>query len=91
MCKDDDGNPKDVLQFFTEGYGFVVRQNKANIPFLYKAANSQVMIAANNKGVFTSMVFTRPEEHNRLTLKNDITGSESFYVRESDEKKFSCK
>jgi len=89
LCQDQDNGPKDALQFFPEGYGFSLRSAKPKVPFLYKVANGEVLLAINSGNLLTLYMHLN-QEQTKLTLKSERTGHEAFYVREETVSKFDC-
>ncbi len=90
LCKDQDHSPKDVMKFFAEGYGFELRPNKPKVPFLYMVSGSQILLALNASGKMLTLYLTVNPSHTKLTLTDQRTGHEAFYVRSGQEKKFQC-
>lgn len=89
LCQDQDNGPKDVLQFFPEGYGFSLRREKPKVPFLYKVVDNEVLLAINAKNLLT-VYLQLNKEQTKLTLKSERTGHVAFYVRGGSEAKFGC-
>lgn len=90
LCQDEDHGPKDAMDFFPEGYGFELRPERPKIPFLYKVAGDQILLAANASGKMITFYLTVNSERTKLTLTAQRTGHVAFYVRSGQESKFSC-
>ena len=90
LCQDEDGSPKDTMQFFEEGYGFVIRQGKPKTPFLYLPNGNKVLLAVNSRGNMVTIYLDWPDSKDKLILVSERTGHQAFYVREQDQKKFEC-
>lgn len=80
----------EVMKFFPEGYGFVLRSNRPKVPFLYKVARSEVLLALNASGKMLTLLLTVNSEQTKLTLTDQRTGHVAFYVHGGQEKKFNC-
>jgi hypothetical protein len=81
LCVDPDGGAKDSMEFFPEGYGFNLRSGKPKVPFLFKEAGSQVMLAVNARGNLVTIYLSVDKSYSRLTNKNERNGNEAIYVR----------
>jgi hypothetical protein len=90
LCKDQDHSPKDTMKFFEEGYGFELRPNKPKVPFLYKVAGTQVLLALNASGNMLTLYLSLNSAATKLTLTDQRTGHVAFYVRSGQEKHFGC-
>ncbi|WP_157511071.1 hypothetical protein [Frateuria sp. Soil773] len=90
MCQDPDHSPPDSLTFHPEGYGFEHRPDKPKYPFLFKETGEKLLLLVNARGDLIQIHMMVNPARTRLFLKSDKTGSESFYVRQGQEKENSC-
>lgn len=90
LCEDPDGDLKDSLEFFPEGYGFSRRPSAAMAPFLYKEANGQVLLMVNARGDLITVRLSVSPDHSRLNFKSERTGSVAYYIRPGTEQSVSC-
>ena len=90
LCVDPDGSPKDAMEFYPEGYGFSLRAGKPKVPFLFKEAAGQVMLAVNARGNLVTIYLRVDQGYARLTNKSERTGNEAFYVRIGKEAENGC-
>ena len=90
LCVDPDRRAKDSLLFESDGSGYVLRRDKPNIEFLYRAKGTSLTLFMRAGERAIRIPFEISPDGRRLLMYREKTKSTSFYVRESDVTEFDC-
>jgi hypothetical protein len=91
LCEDPDDSPRDTLQFYREGYGFLVRSDRPNVPFLFAESESHVVtLFSNARGQVLLIKYEFADGKKRMNLYSERTKHWSYYVRVERVADYSC-